>query len=295
MFQHVDIKEENAELTFSQPTASFYSNRLRAVKHSRLPERVCIPFLPRESYALFSSDWKIGQSQTRKSFTLIELLVVIAIIAILASMLLPALKNAQEKVKQVLCMNNMKHIYQGTIIYMDESNGYLPSWLLPAPVSFDANWNGAVGSKIFTNNNDLSRHNSLFCCPSTNKTGFESCSRFLSYGPTLSCNSLSDTVGITGGWQLCWNDNGKLTPKRFNRITPGSVILVEKQLCSIWGTRAVTQDYNRTFYTNNVLTTTFWYWAVKYRHNNSANFLFKDGHVAQFRIGKQFTNNWIPE
>ena len=67
--------------------------------------------------------------QAKKGFTLIELLVVIAIIAILAAILFPVFAKAREKARQTTCLNNMKQIGNGLMMYVQDYDETYPGWV----------------------------------------------------------------------------------------------------------------------------------------------------------------------
>ncbi len=85
---------------------------------------------------------KVEMNLRRSGFTLIELLVVIAIIAILASLLLPALSKAKQRAHSTQCMSNNKQLVLAWTMCADESAGMLP-------VNQDPSGD-AVGTRIFS-------------------------------------------------------------------------------------------------------------------------------------------------
>ena len=86
-----------------------------------------------------SHESPLDPSPVARAFTLIELLVVIAIIAILASLLLPALTRAKNSARNSQCRNNLRQIGVALNLYLTSFEAY-PPWYTGSPAAGISNW-----------------------------------------------------------------------------------------------------------------------------------------------------------
>ena len=201
----------------------------------------------------------------KKNFTLRELLVVIAIIAILASMLLPALSKARAAAQAIKCTNNIKQVELGTQMYVNDNDDYIPgchiymntiggygdvTWWGPAIIGYIG---GQEPSATFTDTEIYKAP--IFACPSLSEPypGF--------FAP-------ADLYGHTSvGTSMVKITTFKAPGKTYNYMDGNGDVTY-----TMYETSKGVLDYFGRPYT------------MFYRHNNAANAAFLDGHCEKIPL-----------
>ncbi|MFN0068852.1 MAG: type II secretion system protein [Limisphaerales bacterium] len=228
-----------------------------------------------------------SRAARRSGFTLIELLVVIAIIAILASMLLPALAKAKGKAQQTKCLNNLRQIGIATVMYVQDYERY-PGCLF-AGGGFRYVW----APRLFT---QMGTNRAVFSCPSAPS---------LTWWDTNVNRTLGSVSIIPGGprdvwgisetalFSLGYNDWGAAPAggrrglggdvdqamfpeiKESEVLSPANMIMVGD---SRPGTGEKITRASRGSFDANIDPTTEGEWPAS-RHNRRTTLMFADGHA----------------
>ncbi len=111
------------------------------------------------------AQYRSGRRVLFSLFTLIELLVVIAIISILAALLLPALQQAKEKAREILCVSNQKQCHVGIMGYAEDYNNQLTVlWVVGGHIDLWTQFVSATGRGA--NGQRYVENPGVFGCPS---------------------------------------------------------------------------------------------------------------------------------
>ena len=202
------------------------------------------------------------------NFTLIELLIVIAIIAILASMLLPALNSAREKARAVNCAGNLKTIGLGLIQYYSDWGEIMPPGRSGISSESNRNWMWLLTPYI---QNDYSGttvpQKSVWGCPS--QRIWAGTAGTISYGYNTMLFG-----GTAYAHATTWQTDTQVTlPVKVTRISHPS-----KQLTACDTQRGYSTLEGRSSGTFNLDDASY----ISLRHSRRSNIVFLDGHVEPY-------------
>jgi prepilin-type N-terminal cleavage/methylation domain-containing protein/prepilin-type processing-associated H-X9-DG protein len=235
----------------------------------------------------------LAMFRKQRIFTLIELLVVIAIIAILASMLLPALNKARGKAKTIHCTNNMKQVGLGVMQFASDKDGYFPhagtTSYTAADIGLTAGWRALLTDKYM--------NYKVWDCPSdTTRTPIKSAWGGYSASPaghfyasySWANPSLYPGVNPSYLWNsnigimlnaATWSDPTKTINKMSQLKKPS-----EDGLCWDGETHQNSDGFYKQSSSYAPMKSSTNYEIHWQRHNASLNMLFADGHV----LGKKY-------